>query len=257
MAAPVSCAITKRRTCEILEVKDLGERKGFRSVYLIDDTGKDWVRSHNGVSGFGASGLPVWGDKLYVEFDDSLEAARELYKRLVKDCIGFKIYESGNRSIHFHINRFIEPSPFAPGSDKVFVQGIAPKADMSLYRHLQPFRIEGTIHAKTGKPKVLLEEVLGGSYTVPTIESTVPKPAQFTRNLSAVFEDEVVLGLSILGSDKGQRNKRLFDLSLNLRQHGVPQEVAEWWVLTANENNRPPEQDSLVINIVRSVYGKR
>jgi len=242
-----------RKKSQILDLEDLRSRKGFRSVYQINEEGKQWVEDHGGVSGFGTSGLPVWSDYLYIEFDDNKAAAKRLFNYLRDDGIGFAMYESGNRSFHFHIMRDIAPHADVPYTDRLFVEKIAPEADMSLYRHLQPWRIVGTLHKKTNKPKRLLRVNEGKS-----IKLSIVEKQQRERHINEshmIFDDDTIFAMSCIGATDGERNVVLSSLTRKLNEYGAPREVIEWWVETVNERCDPPESERTVRSIIKCILG--
>ena len=242
-----------RNSFKILELRALNGLQGFRSVYQINSEGKQWIEDNKGVAGFGQTGLPVWSDFLFVEFDDDLKSSKELFYKLKEDGIGFELYESGNRSYHFHILRDIEPHSNVPYTDKLFATELAPKCDQSLYKHLQPWRLEGTIHKKTGKPKKLLRFYKGIPYELELKEK--PKREVIGGPDSFVFDDQYILADSVMGGAEGERNLLLSRLAARLISYGVPNDVIEWWVRTVNLRNDPPEEDERVEAILRSMLG--
>lgn len=243
---------TKRKSFKIVPVDKLASLQGFRSIYRVDEAGKEWMLK-NGISGFGTTGLPVWNDEMYIEFDNNKEASKALFNKLKEMRVGFELYTSGGRSYHFHIQREIEPNSNVPYTDKTFAEKIAPESDLSIYKHLQPWRLEGTLHQKTGKPKKLLRKLDGNPIVLNIIEK--PQANLVGDSDEAIFDDELVMSISTLGANEGERNTLLSMLVRKLMSYNTPPEVIEWWVRAVNRRSNPPESESKVNAILRCILG--
>jgi len=225
---------------------------GFRSVYQVNEEGKKWIEERGSVGGFGDSGIPIWSPQLFVDFDDCYEDAEYLRGLLLHDGISFQMYDSGNRSIHFHIDREIDPSIDVPYSDKEYIKTIVPRADLSLYSHMHPFRLEGTIHEKTTKPKVLIDSFGGISLRIPNLCKPDYSILKSKAAQVSIFEDPLIMGLS-RGFREGQRYKNTLVLAYKLKERGETPGMVKGWVHNVNMLSFPPLPEERLNRIFRSV----
>lgn len=220
---------------------------GFRSMYQVDNLGKEWIEK-NGLRGFNKSGNKVWSNLLFIDFDNNKQKAKDLFNKLKKEGIGFKLYFSGSKGFHFHVEREIEPSIYVPNSDKVFVKNISIGADISIYSHLHPFRIAGTLHEKTGKLKKLLYENKGKKYKINIIKSQ-EKNKYYSIPEISIFLDETIMSFS-LGFKEGKRNYSMCFLGKLLKERGESVEFIQQWILNANLMNNPPLENEEINKII-------
>ena len=120
------------------------------------------------IKGFAATKPVCHSDVVLLDFDDCKDEARKFYTFIKERGYTFRVYDSGNRSIHFHIKRDYIASSLLPKMDKAWVSKYAPKADLSLYSSMHFYRLPNTVHSETGKKKVLIEEVIGNNTLITT-----------------------------------------------------------------------------------------
>lgn len=219
---------------------------GFATVYLYDKSAIDFINKYSAIKGYAATNPVVYSEVFYVDFDDCEEEARNFYKYLVNEGIWFKVYNSGGRSIHFHIRRVEQHSSNLPYSDRKWIESIAPKADMSLYQATRVFRMEGTLHHRTGKKKVLIEEVKGRPLEVPIlIKPSYTYESSDTTNYKRVFDDSIIYQ-SIMGFVAGSREQNIFQVITHLKEYGMSKEFIEEFVRCVNAQCLPEiEEDKL------------
>ena len=222
---------------------------GYRSMYQVNSLGKDHIE-HNGLRNFKDTRLPVWSNELFVDFDHSLTEAKDLFIKLEKQQVQFKVFFSGGKGWHFHIKRDIEPSMHVPHSDKEFVKVLAPGADLKIYTHLHPFRLEGTVHEKTGYKKVLKYEKAGKPLNVELKVHEV----NFHKITSegSVFNDFEIMSLTN-GINEGSRNHAMFKLAKLLLERGESLDFIEGWVRNVNVLNTPPLEEYELDNLLRGI----
>jgi hypothetical protein len=238
---------------KLIEVDDLPFH-GFRSIYQLNEDGRLWVEQ-NGLKGFGQTKLPVWSPYLFADFDDNKEGAIQFFEYLKENGIEFYLYDSGNRSYHFHILREIEPSYLVPYTDKMFLKRLSYGADLGIYSTLHPFRLEGTIHSKTGRRKECLYFNKGKALSL-TLE--VPKEViESGRSTcsSSIFEDEYLQGLT-LGCQDGTRHNNILQIGKTLKQYGMSSSFIEEWVIHSNKLNSPPLEEDELSNLIRWINDK-
>jgi len=213
---------------------------GFCTVYQYDESLLNYFTKHGCTKGFSKTNPVCYTDKLLVDFDNQLEAARDFFDTLVDMKVGFKVYNSGGRSIHFHIDRVPVASVHLPHSDKKWMEQYASKADMSLYQVGRVFRLEGTIHHDTGKAKVLIQQVEGVPLdSLPIVERELTPYTNGEVDYNKVFDDPIVYQ-SFMGYGAGERELNMFKLITHLREYGMNRIFIEEFVKCANEKCLPP-----------------
>jgi hypothetical protein len=226
---------------EVILVHEL-PATGFMSTYLYKKEALEFYDKKNSIKGLGKKKFKCYSPVIYFDFDDEPEAALALEAKLVSNRVKFNTYNSGGRSVHFHVARNSEPSYDLPASDKKFVSDLAPKADDCLYQHGRVFRLAGTLHHATGDPKILLNSYDGSSVNIDIIEVPRARNTTVSHEYGILFEDQFVMGC-MMGASTGGRNKMLFMLLKNLVDRQLPRDFIETFVKEANKVNRPPLAD--------------
>lgn len=141
-------------------VNTVDELSGFRSIckYNAEDAKAATAANSTAV----LKGCSLFIDTLFLDFDDCESDANNFQKWLKTEEVYHERWDSGGRSVHFHIPVVIPPSPYAAYTCKQYVKSLASAADTSFYHHAGLFRLPGTIHEKTGRPKTLVDA--GGCY---------------------------------------------------------------------------------------------
>jgi len=232
-------------------IVDESTHKGFSSLYQVTAETAKAIEQAGTVKGF--KGI-VWSKRLWIDFDDS-DAARAADRRLKEMGYDYVCYSTGNRGLHYGILRPIQPSHLLPLMDKAWVKEHFPKADTSIYTHLHPFRIPGTVHEKTGRPKILLFECRGSALTLPPLkreEMQIVSPG-FKQGKS-VFDCFYVMANTVPVSP-GQRHETMVKLLYALKNDaGVSMDIAMWWASEWNRMLSEPKEDHEIEKAVRSIY---
>jgi hypothetical protein len=118
-------------------------------------------------------GEPVYLDTLYCDFDDQPEAAAAFCELLIRLSVEFTTWDSGNRSVHYHIPIVPLHGAYAPYSQKVWMASNAPGCDLSFYHASGYFRLPNTVHRKTGRRKELIDSFDGQTLDIPYVEPKV------------------------------------------------------------------------------------
>ena len=201
--------------------------RGFTSLYQVTEETAKAIEQAGTVKGF--KGI-VWSKRLWLDFDDE-DAARRANGKLKEMGYDYVCYTTGNRGCHYGILRSHAPSHLLPLLDKAWVKEHFPEADLSIYTHLHPFRIPGTLHQKTGKPKVLLSEQRGRTLVLPPLKrEEVYTISSGQRQGKSVFDCFYVMANTV-PVDAGQRHSTLIRLLNALKNDAdVPMDVAMWWI---------------------------
>lgn len=226
--------------------------KGFGSLYLVTKDDAEAIKQAGTTARFAGS---VWSGRLWLDVD-SFEAADKVEERINAMGLGYVAYLSGNRGVHFGILRNANPSHLLPLQDRDWVRAHFPEADDSIYTHLHLFRLPGTPHLKTGKPKELVLSKHGKA-----IEHTAwksPKPRQDLKITpyfgSSVFESIRVMGNTV-PTTNGTRHPTLVRLVYALQDKGVDPAMALWWVGEVNKMAEEPKEDWELEKMISSIYG--
>lgn len=218
---------------------------GFVSTYMYDSGLVKYVTEHGSLRGFSATKPVCYSETLLVDFDDAKEAARDFYRFLRKKGLKFDVYDSGGRSIHFHIKRHPVASESLPYSDKYYIMTHAPKADLTIYQVGRVFRRAGTIHHKTGRKKELLEKVEGN--LLETIITEKPSSFQIKEciDYEGVFNDPWIY-CSMMGYSAGERELNIFKLITRLQSLGMSKCFIDEFIRCVNAQSLPPLEEERV-----------
>lgn len=224
---------------------------GFVSLYQVTKETAEAIEQAGTVKGF--KGI-VWSKRLWIDFDNE-DAARRADGKLKEMGYDYVCYTTGNRGLHFGILRNNPPSHLLPLLDKAWVKTHFPDADLSIYTHLHPFRIPGTIHEKTGRPKALVSEQRGRALILPPLKREEmqivyagPKPGKSVFDCFFVMANTVPV-------DSGQRHSTLVKLINALKNDaGASMDIAMWWVSEWNKMLSEPKEEYEIEKAVRSIY---
>ncbi len=173
----------------LIHREDIEGLTGFRSVYEYPVETCQWIRSNGGIAGLTAARMPVYADRLLMDFDNDEASAAKYIASLKAWNITHSVWNSGGRSIHIHVLTEPRLGPDVPYSQKSFVErwgnDIGAMADTSFYHSSGLFRLPDTLHESTGKPKILLEQHWGGSLSYPMLESKA-KPYKAGDDISTL-----------------------------------------------------------------------
>lgn len=158
--------------------------RGFRSVYGWPEETANHVKSAGSTAGL--KYFPVYSNELLLDFDDQPEAAEQCKQWLIDHNCTYTMWDSGGRSVHFHIRVCDMEGAAVPYSQRVFVAATFPKADLSFYHAAGMYRLPGTAHEKNpGRYKVML----GHNYGVPLDVPMLTPPPVFRSAVSKTDMD--------------------------------------------------------------------
>jgi hypothetical protein len=232
---------------------DLLPNTGYASLYGVTEEVAVAIEAAGSTKGF--KGV-VWSPVIQMDFD-SYEAAAEADRRLIKMGVEYKGWDTGGRGAHFAITRDNVPSHLLPSQDRAWVDKHFPSADSSIYTHLHPFRLEGTIHEKTGRKKELGTHQSGSSVAIPKIERCASEtiPIYSEGQAGSIFDCFRVMANTI-PVENGQRHETLIRLLYALKdQAKVNIDVARWWIIEWNKMLLEPKSEEDLEKALRSIYG--
>lgn len=228
-----------------------GDYKGFSSLYQVTEETATAIEQAGTVKGF--KGV-VWSKRLWIDFDNDT-AARQADSRLKEMGYDYVCYTTGNRGLHYGILRPIQPTHLLPLMDKAWVKSNFPEADTSIYTHLHPFRIPGTLHEKTGKPKALLFERRGRPLTLPPLKREEMQIVSLGQKQGKSVFDCFYVMANTVPVDPGKRHSTLIKLLNALKNDaGVGMDIAMWWTSEWNKTLSEPKEEHEIEKAVRSIY---
>lgn len=154
---------SKYHTAHFVSVDDLDIYTGYRSVFAWSK--EDAVEAKTAGTVKVLKDRPAFTDTIFVDFDNNEKGALAFKKDLDDEDLLYEMYTSGGRSLHFHIPTVPAYDIRVPNSVRKFMQNFSQHGyDQSVYNYCSLFRLSGTIHEKTGKPKELIDR--GGFFTL-------------------------------------------------------------------------------------------
>lgn len=179
----------------------------------------------------GLKGLPVSCVCIYIDVDENREVAT--VRGLLKEMgITFEEYQTGNRGCHFHIplaSRLSGTNVIYTVTDWLKRMEIWHLIDTTVYREGGQFRMESATHAKTGKPKILVEETDG---KLLELELKVKPPEAPLESRQTGSKREFFMNL-MLNRGIGQRHMHMYilwksGLAAGLAEQEVREAIHGW-----------------------------
>lgn len=229
--------------------------QGFSSLYSVSHETAHAIEQAGTTKGF--KGV-VWSERIWIDID-SYEQADKVEEKLNALNLDFISYDTGGRGAHFGILRSNVPDHLLPMRDKQWVQEHFPEADSSIYTHLHPFRLPGTVHSRTGKSKLEVGSKRGKPLTLPPYaEERVKSTLSFQRLVSSgnasIFDDFFVQRNTQEIPKEGERHAQLVRLLYALKEGGYSVELARWWVGETNKRWKPMKEEHEVEKALLSIY---
>jgi hypothetical protein len=225
---------------------------GFSSLYFITEVQKEELIK-TGIKGFRGE---IWSPWIWID-EDTEQGALQTERRLIELNVQYDVYTTGNRGRHFCIHRESAPSKWLPYTDKYWVKTISNTADLSIYTGLHLFRLDGTVHEKTGQHKKLLYSVSGDILKLPIVEppTYVEQEEDNEDVVSSLFINQTIMSLTTAAGEGG-RNKRLVDLAVALKNNGENEAFISRWLYHTNLLFNPPclqEELDKIVDWVRAI----
>lgn len=212
---------------KLVPLRDAHLHTGFRSAFAYPEPVAKLIAQSGSTAGL--RGQPVYADVLLMDFDNIDPSVFRDW--LVQQGIAFDRYDSGNRSIHFHIPLQPIEGVWVPQACKQWVEAHSiVQADTSFYHPAGQFRLPGTYHTKNpGRCKELLESVPG---KLLVLEPSAPAVVLELEH-EADEEPTQFYAALLLPANEGDRRPTVFRLAVaGLRSGHDPDDVAallSWW----------------------------
>jgi hypothetical protein len=240
---------TVRRTGKpkLILLADQHKHTGFRSVYAYTAEVAEEIMADGGTKFM--RGTPVYSDTLFMDFDD--HDPTEFRELLISNGVAFEEWDSGNRSVHFHVPIVPMYGPHVPNSQRAWVKKHAPTADISFYHPAGQYRLPNTYHAKAaGKCKRLVAEHEGATLQIDMIE-----PSKMSSFSVTEGNEEDFFANLLVKQESGHRRPHIWLLATMAAESGVAFDTAvdciRWW------NDKfciPSHEDEVIVKQTESAY---
>ena len=239
----------------LVPAEDLHKYTGFHSMYSFTEQ-----LTLNMLIAGNTQGLDmeeVYSKILYLDYDDAPEDAHNFSLLLRERGIRFNRFDSGGRSVHFHVA--IEPmfGVDVPYSQKEWTEKNAPGRDGTIYRHSAMFRLEGTVHSKTRKQKVFTYGHDGDLLKIPVAKNEAPTKKAYKALMNADEHKNIVGYLMMQEVSEGGegRSPHAFKIAKHCRDAGIDSYEALKFVSMWNDCScYPPLNRNILDSLVRSAY---
>lgn len=244
----IRSTVQRRGRPRFVPLTEVGRYRGFRSVFAYSSELVERIEAIGAMRNL--RGESVYADTLFMDFDGHDPAAFRLW--LQSSGLGWEEYDSGNRSVHFHIP--IEPvhAPWLPAAMKAWTRQHAPTADTSFLHPAGQYRLPGTYHAKQpGRRKQLVQIGLG----VPLV---LERPAVLPPLGPIDASDssrEQFYSMLLVSRGEGQRRPWLWQAATVGAEAGLSADEVLAGLLTWNTHLCQPAHDAgIVIKQVESAF---
>jgi hypothetical protein len=244
----VRSTVQRKGEISLIRLDSIKHHTGFRSVFAYDD--ETVIRIMEQKSTQGLKNTPVYADTLFMDFDG--HDPTDFRKFLDEQRLSYLEYDSGNRSVHFHV--FLEPifGSWVPKACKDWVKKHAPTADISFYHPAGMYRLPGTYHAKRpGRSKTLTNYAVGSFLQSLRLYEPNSDRTTITPQDASTLED--LFTLLTQTKIEGSRRPFIWRLAVTAYEAGLDQvetlEHIRWW------NERfcfPPHTDEVLQKQVES-----
>ncbi len=146
----------------------------FRSVYGYPPDIQEHIAATNLMVGI--KSFAVQSSTLFIDVDEE-EHLEEIERIIAAANVGYSVWTTGNRGLHFHIDMDPDTSIDLPYSQAEYIRGLGlgQWVDMSIYRHHSIIRTPGAVHASTGKRKEVLRTVDGPMLRINLVQEPEPE----------------------------------------------------------------------------------
>lgn len=244
----------QRTKVVFVPVGDIHKFHGFRSVYLFARSEVDEIERQGHMRRI--SHLPVHAVELFVDFDNQRAAAERFRVYLLAQNVMFNEYDSGRRSVHFHIMTQPISGPNVPYSQLMWMRRHAQAFDTTIYRHTGLFRLPGTYHEKApGQRKTMVGTYGRYPLYIPLVERRlIPVPAILNTHEAATK----LVRASTREQSEGGRRVHAWYLAAMAHDAGKDRHETYDIVLTWNQQYAiPPLDEAVVIAKVDEAFDAR
>ena len=174
------------RSGNMLPLEEIEGKTGFATMYAFDEEAAKAIRAQGSSKGLGR--FPVYADKMWWDLDDGDTHLKALTDKLSDMGLGYEVWSSGSKGYHLGLSHTPIFDVNVPYTHRMFAEYVGVPCDPTLYQTARLFRLPGTVHEKTGRPKELVEAVEGDSI----LEMTVRQPSETRFKISDVEDAELL-----------------------------------------------------------------
>lgn len=231
----IRAAVRRTSKPHLVPLEDVGLYRGFRSIVAYDDVVATEIRAQGRTANL--RGQVVYADTLFMDFDGHDPHAFRAW--LLASGLAWEEYNSGNRSVHFHIPLVPVAAPWVTEAMRVWVKAAAPTADCSFYHPGGQYRLPGTYHTKRpGQRKELVAAGEGKALVLP--ETLAPRATGLMR---ADSSPEAFLAMLMMRKGEGGRRPWLWQAATVGAEGGMPFEEVLEGLLAWNATLCSPPHD--------------
>ena len=231
----------------LVPLSDIGNYHGFRSTFAFDADTAQRIDDQGAMRDL--RGASVYADTLFMDFDG--HQPDEFRAWLMTSGLAWDEYDSGNRSVHFHIPMEPVEGAWVPQAMKAWTKLHAPTADTSFLHPAGQYRLPGTYHAKQpGRRKQLVASGLG----VPLVleRPSIMPPIRLDNEESS---REQFFAMLLTSKGEGSRRPWLWQAATTGAEAGLSfDEVLEGLLVWNTHCCQPPHDKQTVIKQTESAF---
>jgi hypothetical protein len=223
------------RRGNMLPANEVAKKQGFCSIYAFQEDAAKEIIAQGNSKGLGR--FPVWSDKVVFDLDNGEEGLADLLNWAKERGLGYRLYFSGSKGYHCEIPHIPVLDKNLPYTHRLFAEATGISCDPSMYQHARLYRLEGTLHEKTGKPKQFVEEVEGENL----LEIAIREPPESRFKIRDVEDSELlpfflsrVATLAGSSPGPGRRHISFWQLAKDAYQCGISFDTTLELCLTVN-----------------------
>jgi hypothetical protein len=251
------CNTVTARWGNMLPYAEAVRRSGFRTVYAFSEEDAKTIKESRNSRGF--SRFIPSSVELFIDLD-SPEFLEEAQRNIEKLGWRYSLWTSGSKGYHIHIPHNLSSGYGLPSFHKDMALQVSPNADVSLYRNNSLFRLPGTIHAKTGRPKTLIKT--GGVIAprVPFECAGEPETNEIKFAFGESDESELSLALGAIQGflkrqpGEGRRYQTLWSIGKGLADGGLSNACTRELLEVVNNSWPNPKEESEIERCLRDVF---
>lgn len=247
-----------KHTAYFVDTAELDNLVGHATVYKYTEECK--VIMENQGSIVGCSNFPVFTDKFMIDLDDGDESIRKVCQQLVDRELAYSVWSTGGKGYHLEIPCIDMFGIDVPHSQLEYAKTIDGVHDFNVYRHNSLLRLPGTIHQKSGKPKVKVYERPGNAVEIPIVRN--PQRFMQWEGIEAhIPKNSLELGFRLLyrlmlePPSIGGRHVALWSCASNLQSAGLTKDTVADLLLNVNRCWDVSKGEPEIIKIVTDLYG--
>jgi hypothetical protein len=232
----------------LVPLDEIHKHTGFRTIFAYDEETTEFIKEQGGTQGL--RGQPVYADTLFLDFDGHDPVEFRIW--LQQSGYGYTEWDSGGRSVHFHIPMIPVYGAWVPFAMKKWIKTHAPTADISFVHAAGMYRLPGTWHAKhPGRCKLMTANQVGTRLLLEQATNDLLEFKEFQGDGGI----ELLFQLLTLGRTEGNRAPHLFRIGIAAAEAGLEFEDAldhmRWW----NKRFAVPMRDDItIVNQCQSAY---